>query len=62
MLNAGLEIISGSPATRRLDARTGRPLEVRGTGTDRVVVALADPAFAAEELRLPVPGGTPTRP
>jgi len=62
MLNAGLEAISGSPANCRVDARTGHPLEVRGAGADRVVVAVADPAFAAEELRLPVPGGTPSRP
>jgi hypothetical protein len=29
---------------------------------DRVLVAVADPASEAEELRLPVPGGTPTCP
>jgi len=29
---------------------------------DRVVVVVAGPAFEAEELRLPVPGGTPSRP
>jgi hypothetical protein len=37
-------------------------LELRDLGSDRVVVAVADPAFGAEELRLPVPGGTPSRP
>jgi hypothetical protein len=62
MLNTALEALSVGPSTCRVDARTGRPLEVRGSGADRVVVAVADPAFGAEELRLPVPEGTPTRP
>lgn len=49
-------------ATALTDALTVRPLELRGSGRERTVVAIADPGFAAEELRLPVPEGTPTRP
>ena len=45
-----------------IDARSGRPLEIRASGSDCVVVAVADPAFGAEELRLPIPEGRPTSP
>jgi hypothetical protein len=62
MLNGALETLAGATFRRQVDARTSRMLELRGAGPDRVVVAVADPAFAAEELRLPIPEGTPTRP
>ena len=62
MLALGLQASAGQPLRPEVDARTGRPLEIRGAGADRVVVGVADPAFEAEELRLPVPQGRPTPP
>jgi hypothetical protein len=62
MLLTALEASVGKAALPMVDTRTGRPLELRGTASDRVVVAFADPAFEAEELRLPVPEGRPTSP
>jgi hypothetical protein len=55
-------LLDQQPTEASLDARAGRPLELRGSGADRMVVAPADPAFDAEELRLPVPEGRPTLP
>ena len=37
-------------------------LVVAALPRERAVVAVADPAFAAEELRLPLPEGTPSSP
>gem|GEM_PF-2863940 len=62
MLLVGLWPTAGDPARPEVDARTGRALELRGWGPDRVVVAVADPEFDAEELRLPAPEGRPTSP
>ena len=62
MLALGLQASAGQPLRPAVDARTGRPLELHGSGADRVVVAVADPAYEAEELRLPAPQGRPTPP
>ena len=62
MLVVSLREASVGRVCEVVDARTGRPLEIRGSGADRVVVAIADPAFGAEELHLPVPEGRPTVP
>lgn len=58
LLDVALRLSTDGSFVAPTDARTGRPVELRGSGRDRVVVGVADPAFSAEELRLPVPEGT----
>lgn len=52
----------GAACEQWTDGARRAVLERRARGTERAVVAVADPAFEAEELRLALPGSRPTTP